>query len=157
MAQANLSTVGGRVRYRRNQLGLTQVQLSAKAGIGQSAISSIENDETKWQRGPNLLRLALALEVDAGWLQTGAGQMSPSYDPPERAIADIWSALTPQNRRQLLGLAGVLLAEQTGLPGLSAPPSATGPTVLVGPSPADPYPHAPIPPLKPRQTKKTTR
>ena len=119
----------GRVRARRLELGLTQVQLAAKAGIGQSAISTIENGGTQWMQGPNLLRLAIALEVSPEWLESGHGPMNHTYSPPDYAITDIWSALTPENRQRLLGIARLFMVEQSER----------------RPSAEDPFPNAPKP------------
>lgn len=150
-SQYDLRTVGGRLRSRRLALKLTQMQLSAKAGIGQSAISSIEGGDTKWLRGPTLLKLALALDVEPAWLLDGAGPMQATNTPPDHALTDVWPALTPDNKRRLVALARGLLADQTGV----AYPTLSTPSVLIRPSVDDPYPLAPVPPHR-RKAKKTT-
>lgn len=129
MPRSDLRTLAARVRWRRNDLGLTQVQLAAKAGIGQSAISTIEGGGTQWMQGPNLLRMALALDVAPEWLEAGEGPMQEKHAPPDYAITDVWSALTPENRQRLLGIAKLFLAEQAER----------------RPSAADPFPNAPKP------------
>jgi transcriptional regulator with XRE-family HTH domain len=135
-------TFGERVRFARKEAKLTQVQLAAKAGIGQSALSSIENDDTRWTRGPNLLRLASALDVDAEWLESGSGKMRHTHNPPDHKFTDVLSALSPDNRRRLLGMAHALLADQA---------------VLVKPTVADPFPTAPKPPQPSPKGRQTTR
>jgi len=125
-------SLGDRVKARRKLLGLTQEKLSDLSGLGQSAISSIENGGTKWTQGPNLLRLAEALKTTPVWLESGVTDPAPA-DP---RLADIWPALTPENRRRVIGIAQLFLAEQTK------------------PSVADPFPHAP---KTPARTKKATR
>jgi transcriptional regulator with XRE-family HTH domain len=131
------STFGERVRFARKDVGLTQVQLAAKAGIGQSALSSIETGDTQWSRGPNLLRLAVALDVEAGWLESGTGPMRSAYNPADHQFTNLLSALIPDNRRRWMAMGQALLADQT---------AHTRPTV------ADPFPSAP----KPSKARKTT-
>jgi transcriptional regulator with XRE-family HTH domain len=106
-------TLGQRIRWARKQLDLTQVQLAAKAEIGQSALSSLETGATTWTRGGNLLRLALALNVEPYWLETGKGLIRDTdSNPPDFNFSDVISALTPDNRRRYLGMGRALLADQ---------------------------------------------
>lgn len=109
---APLKTLGQRIRWARKRAGLTQVGLAAKAGIGQSALSSLETGSTTWTRGGNLLRLAVALDVDAFWLETGAGPVTGQSVPEDFRFADVISALSPDNRRRYLSMGHALLADQ---------------------------------------------
>lgn len=130
-------TFGERVRYARRDVGMTQEQLADRSGLGQSAISSIETGQTHWSRGPNLLGLAGALDVDVRWLETGSGPMRSPHNPPDYAFADLLSALTPDNRRRLMGMGRALLADQLSNARASV---------------ADPYPTAPKPAPKSKKT-----
>lgn len=126
--------LGKRVRERRKALRLTQVQLSKLAGIGQSAISAIENDETGEMLSGTLLSLATALETTPEWLKTGIEAAQEPSPPP---YGGQWPDLTAENVRRLLAIAHALVLEQTRKP-----------------SAADPFPNAP----KPRPVaKKPTR
>lgn len=113
MGKDEPKTLGQRIRWARKNAKLTQVQLAAKAGIGQSALSSLETGATTWTRGGNLLRLAMALDVEPDWLETGAGPVQDIYTvPPDYRFADIISALSPDNRRRYLSMGNALLADQ---------------------------------------------
>ena len=125
-------TFGERVKAARGAAGLTQVQLAAKAGIGQSAISSIEGGSSKWTRGANLLRLAAALDVDPDWLETGKGSQRSNTGPTYQQFAAVLSELSPDNRRRLLGLARSLLADQAKPSIANAYPAAPKPVVKIG-------------------------
>lgn len=57
-----------RVRERRTELGLTRVDVAARAGISRATLWSIEKDEGHPPSMPVVLRLAAALEVEPGWL-----------------------------------------------------------------------------------------
>lgn len=61
--------LGMRVRERRKALAMSQVDLAAACGVDQSTISDIERGADC--RSQLLLRLAIALQVDAQWLLTG--------------------------------------------------------------------------------------
>ena len=66
-----MDTIGQRVKARRLEMGLTQVQLARKAGMKQSTLSDLErgrNDSTM-----ELINLASALNCRPEWLRTGKG------------------------------------------------------------------------------------
>lgn len=102
--------VGERLRERRRELELTQVQLAKAAGIGQGALSAIETGETTILRAETLLGLAKALGVDPEWLQTGVASQPDVADADFR---DLLRRLDMGNRRRLLALGLALLGEQT--------------------------------------------
>ena len=57
-----------RVRERRVELAVTQVDLAARVGISRTTLSAIEQDNGYPLSMPIALRLAGALGVDVGWL-----------------------------------------------------------------------------------------
>jgi transcriptional regulator with XRE-family HTH domain len=63
-----LSPVYLRVRELREAKGLTQVELAARAKVRQATVSAIENEETRRVDLDVLERLAVALDVDPGFL-----------------------------------------------------------------------------------------
>jgi transcriptional regulator with XRE-family HTH domain len=113
MAIQEPRTFGERVRFARLKAKMTQAQLAKEAKIGQSAISSIEKGHTQWARGPNLLRLALALDVEPLWLENGTDTMRPSRDVAAYVFDDLLAGLSPDNRRRLYNMGSALLADQT--------------------------------------------
>lgn len=114
--------IGDRVRRRRKEQGLTQVQLAQKARIGQPALSSIETGETLWLRGGTLLRLAAALDCDVHWLETGEGDPAPHRDLTDADLLDVWSSLSPANRRIWLDAGRGMAAGQPKRPPDTADP-----------------------------------
>ena len=72
-------TLGARLKQRREQLGLSQVEVAALAGMRQNMVSRLECGETPNPGADVLKRLALALHCSIDWL-VGL------YDapPPER-------------------------------------------------------------------------
>lgn len=67
-----METLGDRLKSRRLELGLTQIELAAKAGVTKSAISNLETNARSSPRA--LVRLAQALETSVEWLNSGAGE-----------------------------------------------------------------------------------
>jgi transcriptional regulator with XRE-family HTH domain len=69
------STLGAFIRHRREQLGLSQLELAERAGHGtkQEHVSRLERGRVTLPRWPRLLALADALEVTPGELLLQAG------------------------------------------------------------------------------------
>lgn len=71
-------SLGDRLIARREELGLTQEDVAAKAGVTRMAISKIELGMTKKPRADNLFSLAKSLRVNTSWLLTGKGEKEES-------------------------------------------------------------------------------
>jgi SOS-response transcriptional repressor LexA len=67
-----MDTLARRVRFAREQRGLTQVQLAEESGVGQSDISKIERGLIL--RTTAIPALSRALRCDTHWLDTGEGE-----------------------------------------------------------------------------------
>lgn len=66
-----MNTFGKRVRERRKELGISQVDLAKKSGLAQATISAIETDRNQGSR--EILAISKALKCRAEWLSTGLG------------------------------------------------------------------------------------
>lgn len=64
-------TPGMRIKAKRKELGLSQVQLAAMAGIKQSSLSELETGESKMPSAEALMGLSKALNVSKTWILTG--------------------------------------------------------------------------------------
>lgn len=62
-----MTTLGAKIRERRNELGLTQSQVANAFGIKRNAVSLWEADETK-PSADKISKLANILEVSSSWL-----------------------------------------------------------------------------------------
>ncbi|OZI20522.1 hypothetical protein CAL26_23800 [Bordetella genomosp. 9] len=72
--------LGERLKQRRIYLGVTQQALAKRAGVSQSLIAGLENGV--YDASKHLIRVAEALGVDAGWLQTGEGPIPNGFPKP---------------------------------------------------------------------------
>lgn len=83
---SDMKTLGDRVKERREQMGMTQKQLAARAGLRQNTISDLERGRNDGSR--HLVALAVALKTTAEWLTDGttdgANPLPPAVkeDPP---------------------------------------------------------------------------
>lgn len=75
-----MTSFGQKVRGRREELGLTQVELGKAAGLSYQAIQQIEDGTSKSTR--KLLELARALEVPPDWLTSDVDTPPPPKDKP---------------------------------------------------------------------------
>jgi transcriptional regulator with XRE-family HTH domain len=90
---------------------LTQIQLGAKAGVDQTAVSKLELGQSKQPEATTLLRLAKALEANPAWILTGKGDPFAVNALPieiqERILRD-FSKLDEEARAVFLSLLQVM-------------------------------------------------
>ena len=77
-------SIGKRVKYFRENIGLNQEQLSVEIGWDQSAISRIEGNKQEIS-SRFLNAMMLRFGVNSDWIMTGEGEM---YIAPEEFIAN---------------------------------------------------------------------
>ncbi|MBJ7536647.1 LexA family protein [Marinomonas transparens] len=65
-----MKTLGSRIREKRKELGITQLQLSKLVGVSHVTISQWESDTTS-PKGQNLYKLTQILKTQANWLISG--------------------------------------------------------------------------------------
>lgn len=109
MKQPTAIDLGAKTRHLREQIGLSQAQLAAQAGLSQGYLSQIENGEVQNPSAAVLFRLAQALQVAprclleaAGYgdaLGDSEGDFEPAVDPD---LMRHLSRLTGQQQQQLL-------------------------------------------------------
>jgi len=68
--QERAKEIGGRIKGRRNELGLTQEVLAERAGASKSFVSELEGGHSV-ASGLVYLKIATALDVNVDWLLTG--------------------------------------------------------------------------------------
>lgn len=70
------TSIGARIKQRRKELGLTQVQIKEATGISSGNMSEIENG-SKLPSTPALIALSSTLDCSIDWILKGE---SPSYN-----------------------------------------------------------------------------
>lgn len=103
-----MNTLAKRLRYAREQVGLSQSGLARRVGIKPQAIQAIEAGQVRRPR--NLVEIAAVLGVAPEWLLLGKGaaalhvqETSGRYDatglsPEAIALARHWMELPPSQR-----------------------------------------------------------
>jgi transcriptional regulator with XRE-family HTH domain len=98
-----------RVKFAREQLGLTQDELAKKVGVTQQTIAKLENGGIEHPR--YFSRLALALNVTEHWLLTGNDTLPPAHIE----WLTILELLTEQERREIIDAATSKVNQRTKL------------------------------------------
>ena len=106
----DVTTLGGRLRKRRKELGWTQMYLAEKVGTSQAVIQKIENGKS-----PRILeQIAEALGVRPAWLQFGVEEVG-ELDEEAIELARAWSKLD-EPHRSAMKEAIMKIGETTGSP-----------------------------------------
>ena len=96
--------LGERIKQRREELGLRQVDVARLVKIKQPSLSLIESGETESLRAATLMGLAKALKTTPKWIMTGKGSHDP--DPIQTAederMLEAWLSLSDPGRRTAL-------------------------------------------------------
>ncbi|MBC8947310.1 helix-turn-helix domain-containing protein [Xenorhabdus indica] len=92
-------SISERVRNRRIELNLTQVELAALAGVKQQSIQQLESGMTKRPRF--LLELSKALKCSLEWLQYGTGEPDAEemFQSPKNSIQPTNVKIPPNYRK----------------------------------------------------------
>lgn len=132
-----METFSDRVRARRLELGLSQVELAKKAGLSQSTVAQIERGRNS--RSAHILNLAEALKVHPRWLEGGEGpkdqsdkgamdedaQPRPQPWPFPEIPEDEVRALAPAQLSALQGAIALAIAQlKLGIKVAPKPPAA---------------------------------
>lgn len=89
------TTLGGRLRQRRKELGWTQMLLADKVGTSQAVIQKIENGKSLRPR--ILEQIADSLGVRPAWLQFGVEEVG-ELNEEAIELARAWSKLDEPHR-----------------------------------------------------------
>ena len=75
--EADTTAIGTRIKTRRKELGLTQLDIKAAAGISSGNLSDIENGN-RLPAATTLIQLSAVLSCSADWILTGKPETSES-------------------------------------------------------------------------------
>lgn len=98
-------TLGTRIKSERKKNGITQSYIKEHLGIGQSTLSSIENDKYI-PSSDTILALSKLFNVSVNWLLTGEkSEHKPvdyNFSKEERRLLELFKQLSPVNRTKIL-------------------------------------------------------
>ena len=101
-------TIGDRLRYLIEVRKYTQVELAAKIGLTQAAISNIVTNSSRKPSAPTLLKLAAALQANPNWIITGQGEpfeMNTIGAKSEQELIEAFRVLDNQAKAALIAAA----------------------------------------------------
>lgn len=106
--------LGARIKRRREELGLQQIDLARRVGISQPSLSNIESGKTKSLRAATLVGLARALKTTTRWIMTGRGphEEDPILTEEDARMFEAWLSLTDNNRKTAILLVESLADSQ---------------------------------------------
>ena len=112
-----MSTIGSRIRQKRQELGMSVDELAARLGKNRATVYRYESDDIENFPISIIGPLAEALQVSPaylmGWIQTE--QPVTKNDDGLEEIVKIFTALFPENRAKLLELSRLYLASQSNI------------------------------------------
>lgn len=83
--QERAREIGGRIKARRSELGLTQEALAERAGTSKSFVSELEGGRSV-ASGLVYLKIASALDVNVDWLLTGNVAATEAQTDPFKRV-----------------------------------------------------------------------
>jgi transcriptional regulator with XRE-family HTH domain len=99
---------GERIKARRKELGLTQVELARLLGINQSSLSELENGESQMPKSDNLMKLAKVPRVSQAWIMTGKDGDLEVLDAEEERHITALRGLGVEERKAIYSLVETL-------------------------------------------------
>lgn len=94
-------SIGSRIKERREQLGLTQVQLAELLGITKGAVGNYETDVNS-PKASTLYKVFDVLHCDANYLFQDEMSEAPSLSWEENALLSSFRRLNEEGRERLL-------------------------------------------------------
>jgi transcriptional regulator with XRE-family HTH domain len=99
-------SAGTRIREKRKEMKLTQVQLAKIAGVSQATISDYENDVTTNHRADELMRIASALRTTPEYIMEGTGPQSlKDAESDATSLLETFNKLNQNSRAALIAAA----------------------------------------------------
>ena len=110
--------IGGRIEQRRNELGMTMVELADRIGVNKSTIQRYEKGRVEKIKLPVIESIALALSVNPAWLTGNTDDPTPTVAQiPDINLDDFTYAahkytgdLRPEDKETLIKMMQTLAA-----------------------------------------------
>lgn len=126
--ELDMNTIGARIKARRKELGLTQIDIKAAAGISSGNISDIENGN-RLPAAATLVQLSLVLHCSVDWILTGNFPVqenmpgSAPQTPEEQTLLYEFRSLSPADQEELLEILQMKLRRAKKANGAGSSPS----------------------------------
>ena len=107
--------IGKRIKQRRTELGLKQLQIKEQTGISSGNLSDIENGK-KLPSAPALLALSIALDCSIDWMLKGDSlerEQNLVYNETECKLLTGFRQLDPDDQQELLDILEIKLKKRS--------------------------------------------
>lgn len=106
----NMNGIGERIKQRRKELGLSQIDIYNKCDITSGALSKIENGKTT----PSIIvfyKLSQILQCDMDWLATGCSSnlQTPILCKQEKSLLNGFRELSSEDQEEFLEILNLKL------------------------------------------------
>jgi transcriptional regulator with XRE-family HTH domain len=106
-------TAGQRIRERREEMEMSQIELGRRVGIKRSSMSNIESGKTKCPAGTTLMKIAGTLDLSPEWILNGTGPKDlSSVNISDEPLTENFNKLNKSNQQTLIALVQAMLASQ---------------------------------------------
>lgn len=107
--ELDMQTIGNRIKERRKELNLTQLDIKAKVGISSGNISDIERGN-RLPAASTLVQLAEALECSVDYILTGDSPIKEKFElsvigKTAHELLDLFYILSSEDQDELLMIA----------------------------------------------------
>lgn len=105
------TSIGTRIKQRRKELGLTQVQIKQETGISSGNMSEIENGN-KLPSTPTLISLSAILDCSIDWILKGEAPKGENFflpDEREFKLLEDFRELSEADKEELIEILEVKL------------------------------------------------
>lgn len=105
--ELDTSTIGKRIKQRRNQLGLKQIEVKDAVGVSSGNMSDLENGNRLPSAG-TLIRLSQVLHCTTDYILIGSSpnqEIPQTADAAEAELLRLYRALTDAEKEEILDIA----------------------------------------------------
>lgn len=114
------TSIGTRIKQRRNDLGLTQTQIKQETGISTGNMSEIENG-LKLPSTPALISLSNILDCSIDWILKGESlNRETESDQRERRLLYGFRNLSEENKEELMEILEIKLRKSVTASGVKS-------------------------------------
>lgn len=114
------TSIGTRIKQRRNELGLTQTQVGQETGISSGNMSDIENGH-KLPSTPALISLSNALDCSIDWILKGESlNREIAIDKRECKLLYGFRNLSEENKEELMEILEIKLRKSSMVSGVKS-------------------------------------
>lgn len=115
------TSIGTRIKQRRKELGLTQVQIKQETGISSGNMSEIENGN-KLPSTPALISLSAILDCSIDWMLKGEAPKRENFflsEEREVKLLESFRELSEEDKEELIEILGMKLRKTQRIRGTS--------------------------------------